>query len=59
VINEDLLLANTVRTALIRVGASPDRLFTLSYGKERLLFDEDGEEFHRLNRRGQFKIYEK
>jgi len=51
--------ANTVRTALVREGASPDRLFTISYGKERLLFDEDGEEFHRLNRRGQFKIYEK
>ncbi len=51
--------ANTVRTALVREGASPDRLFTISYGKEHLLFDEDGEEFHLLNHRGQFKIYEK
>ena len=51
--------ANTVRTALVREGASPESLFTISYGKEHLLFDENGEEFHRLNRRGQFKIYEK
>jgi peptidoglycan-associated lipoprotein len=51
--------ANGVRTALIQEGVSPDRVFTVSYGKEKLLFEEDGEEFHRLNRRSQFKVYEK
>ncbi len=51
--------ANAVRTALIQEGISPDRIFTISYGKEKLLFDEDGEEFHRLNRRAQFKVYER
>jgi peptidoglycan-associated lipoprotein len=51
--------ANGVRMGLIQEGISPDRLFTVSYGKERPLFEEDGEEFHRLNRRSQFKVYEK
>jgi peptidoglycan-associated lipoprotein len=51
--------SNAIRTALIQEGVSPDRLFTASYGKEKLLFEEDGEEFHRLNRRSQFKVYEK
>jgi peptidoglycan-associated lipoprotein len=51
--------ANAIRTALIQEGVSPDRVFTISYGKEKLLFEEDGEEFHRLNRRAQFKVYEK
>lgn len=51
--------ANAIRTALVQEGVSPDRLFTISYGKEKLLFDEDGDEFHRLNRRAQFKVYEK
>jgi len=51
--------ANAVRSALVREGLSPNRVFTISYGKERLLFEEDGEEYHRLNRRGQFKLYEK
>ncbi len=50
--------ANEIRTMLIRDGISADRLFTVSYGKERLLFQEDGDEFHQLNRRGQFKIWE-
>ncbi len=50
--------ANAVRTALVNEGASPDHIFTVSYGKERLLFDDDGEEFHKLNRRAQFKVYE-
>lgn len=50
--------ANEIRNVLIRDGISADRLFTVSYGKERLLFLEDGDEFHQLNRRGQFKIWE-
>lgn len=51
--------ANAVRSMLVQEGISGDRLFTISYGKERPLFDEEGEEFHRLNRRDQFKVYEK
>jgi peptidoglycan-associated lipoprotein len=51
--------ANVVRTELIQEGISPDRVFTTSYGKEKPLFEEDGEEFHRLNRRTQFKVYER
>lgn len=51
--------ANAVRALLIKEGVNPNQLFTISYGKERLLFEENGEEFHRLNRRSQCKIYEK
>lgn len=51
--------ANAVRNALVNEGISSDRLFTVSYGKEKLLFTEDGEEFHKLNRRAQFKVFEK
>ena len=51
--------ANSVRALLIQDGINPDHLFTVSYGKEKLLFNEDSEEFQKLNRRGQFKVFEK
>lgn len=51
--------SNSVRSLLIQEGANPDHLFTVSYGKEKLLFNEDSEEFQKLNRRAQFKIFEK
>ncbi len=51
--------SNSIRNMLISEGVSPDQIFTISYGKERLLFEEDGEEFQSLNRRCQFKVYEK
>jgi peptidoglycan-associated lipoprotein len=51
--------SNAVRAALIEDTISPDRIFTISYGKEKPLFDDEGEEFFRLNRRAQFKVYEK
>lgn len=51
--------ANSVRNALAEDGISPDKLFTISYGKERPLFSEEGEEYFRLNRRAQFKIWVK
>ena len=51
--------SNAVRTALVQEGISSDRLFTISYGRERPLFEDEGEEFFRLNRRAQFKVYEK
>jgi peptidoglycan-associated lipoprotein len=51
--------ANAVRGELIQEGVSPDKIFTISYGKEKPLFEDEGEEFFRLNRRAQFKVYEK
>jgi len=51
--------ANSVRALLIQDGVNPDHLFTVSYGKEKLLFNEDSEEFQKLNRRAQFKVFEK
>ena len=51
--------ANAVRNFLIKDGISSDRIFTISYGKERPLILGAGEESWSLNRRAQFKIYEK
>jgi peptidoglycan-associated lipoprotein len=51
--------ANAVRNMLIKEGISYDRIFTISYGKERPLVEGEGEEIWRVNRRGQFKVYEK
>ena len=51
--------AQSVRTTLVQDGISPDRIFTISYGKERPLFEESGEEFFKQNRRAQFKTYER
>ncbi len=51
--------SNAVRNMLVAEGIAQDRIFTISFGKEKLLFDEDGEEFQTLNRRCQFKVYEK
>jgi peptidoglycan-associated lipoprotein len=49
--------ANSVRTALIKEGVDPDRLLTISYGKERPLSLGSDPEGWRQNRRAQFKIY--
>lgn len=51
--------SNSARNMLVADGISQDRIFTISYGKERLLFEEDGDDFQNLNRRCQFKVYEK
>ncbi len=51
--------SNTVRSFLINEGVSPDQLFTVSYGKDRPLVEGDSEEFYQLNRRAQFRVYEK
>lgn len=51
--------ANTVRNLLISEGVHPDRLFTISYGKERPVILERHEEGWAKNRRGEFKIYER
>lgn len=49
--------ANTVRDALIQNGIHPDRIFTISYGKERPLVMEHHEEAWSKNRRAEFKVY--
>lgn len=51
--------ANAVRNLLISEGISPDRLFTISYGKERPVVLEHHEEGWAKNRRAEFKIYER
>lgn len=49
--------ANTIRNMLISEGINPDNLFTISYGKERLVMRENHEESHSKNRRVEFKVY--
>src|SRR5581483_9123242 len=44
--------ANAVRDFLIHNGVSADRLFTVSYGKDKPLVEGDSEEFYKVNRRG-------
>lgn len=51
--------ANAIRNLLVNEGISPDRIFTISYGKERPVILEQHEEGWAKNRRGEFKIYEK
>jgi peptidoglycan-associated lipoprotein len=50
--------ANAVRDFLIKEGVFFERLFTVSYGKEKPLIEGEGEEVWSLNRRAQFKVYE-
>ncbi len=49
--------ANSIRNTLIDSGVNPDRLFTISYGKERPASLGNSEEAWSLNRRAEFKIY--
>lgn len=51
--------SNTVRNLIISEGINPDRLFTISYGKERPVVLEQHEEGWSKNRRAEFKIYER
>lgn len=51
--------ANAVRNLLIGEGIDLDRLFTISYGKERPVVLEHHEEGWAKNRRAEFKIYER
>lgn len=51
--------ANAVRNLLISEGTHPDRMFTISYGKERPVILERHEEGWAKNRRDEFKIYER
>lgn len=51
--------SNAVRNMLIKEGVVYDRIFTVSYGKERPIVEGDGEDIWNVNRRAQFKVYEK
>lgn len=51
--------ANGVRSMLISLGVDPDRIFTISYGKERPLLLDHHEEAWAQNRRAEFKIYQR
>lgn len=50
--------ANSIRSLLIAEGVSPERLYTISYGKERPASLGHTEADWATNRRGQFKTYE-
>ena len=50
--------ASGVRHFLVDLEASPDNLFTVSYGKERPVVQGHGEESWAQNRRAEFKVYE-
>lgn len=51
--------ANAVRDLLVQYGASPDNVFTVSYGKERPLALGQDDASIAKNRRAQFKVYER
>lgn len=51
--------SNTVRNMLIQEGVSPDNIFTISYGKERPLVFGHDEDSWNINRRVEFKIYQR
>lgn len=51
--------ANSIRGHLAERGIDPDRLFTISFGKERPVAFGHEEQSWWQNRRGQFKIFEK
>lgn len=50
--------SQTVRNELVKRGVNPDRIFTISYGKERPFALGHNEEAWAQNRRGAFKVYE-
>ncbi|NGX56772.1 MAG: Outer membrane lipoprotein Omp16 [Candidatus Anoxychlamydiales bacterium] len=51
--------SNHVRVLLIKQGIDFNRIYTISYGKEKPLTVGNTSSDFRLNRRSQFKIYEK
>lgn len=50
--------AQTVRTALVNLGIAADRIQTRSFGEEKPAVQGSGEEVWRLNRRGEFSVYQ-
>jgi len=51
--------SNTVRNLLVKEGVDPERIYTVSYGKDRPLVVGRDETTWAINRRAQFKIYER
>lgn len=51
--------SNAVRNLLMKEGVSPDNIFTISYGKEKPLVVGHDENAWSINRRAQFKTYER
>lgn len=49
--------SNSVRNLIVKGGVDLNRVFTISYGKERPSIFGFGEDIWRQNRRAQFKIY--
>lgn len=51
--------SNNVRTLLVNEGVDPNQIFTVSYGKEKPLVFGHSEEAWKVNRRAEFKIYQR
>ena len=51
--------SNAVRNLLLQEGVNPDNVFTISYGKEKPLFQGGSEDSWAQNRRAEFKIYQR
>lgn len=51
--------AISVRTRLVQLGVQGDRIQTRSYGEEKPAVAGSGEEAWRLNRRGEFSLFQK
>jgi peptidoglycan-associated lipoprotein len=49
--------SNAIRNLLVKEGVSLDRVYTVSYGKERPLVQGHDEESWQKNRRGQFRVW--
>ena len=49
--------ADSVREYLLGLGIAADRLYTISYGEERMIDNADTEAAHNRNRRAQFLAY--
>ena len=51
--------ANYIRTLLVQKGVDPEKIHTVSYGKERPADLGHGQDAWSKNRRGEFKIFQK
>lgn len=51
--------SNAARNLLISDGVNPDHVFTISYGKERPLIQGHDEDAWAVNRRAEFKVYQR
>lgn len=51
--------SNAVRDQLIGEGVDPAKIFTISYGKERPLSSDHSEQGWNINRRAEFKVFQR